>query len=140
MTDFPYLVYAEQCSAAIVTLKNGALASQGSLQGIYQISNPVNGKQSWISVSHAIWYNLAYDGWPIDSLEYIGEGFGQIFAYDNFGGLDDTNNQWYYMDGSDWVLAGVNDINITCTSKNTVEFFMTLHYSYEKSFKNSMSS
>ena len=48
---------------------------------------------------------------------------------------DDANNQWYYMDGSNWVSAGANDINITCTSKNTVEFFMTLHYTYEKSFK-----
>ena len=39
------------------------------------------------------------------------------------------------MNGSNWVSAGANDIDIICTSKNTVEFFMTLHYSYEKSFK-----
>ena len=98
-------------------MKNGALASQGSFQGIYQISDPINGKQSWTSNSHAIWYLLT-DKWLIGDLEKIGEDNAGIYAFDDYGGLDDANNQWTYWDGSNWISAGANDVNITCTSNN----------------------
>ena len=98
-------------------MKNDALASQGLLQGMYQISGLVNGKQSWISNSHAIWYSLEY-GWLIGDLDTIGENVCSIYANDDYGGLDDTNNQWKYWDGSNWILASANDIFINCTSKN----------------------
>ena len=116
MTDFLNLVYAEQCSTAIVTLKNGALASQGSRQGMYQISDPINGKPSWTSNSRAIWY-LFNGYWFIGDLENIGENYASIYTNDNDGGLDDTNNQWKYWDGSNWIPASTNDIFINCTSK-----------------------
>ena len=117
MNNFFYLVYAEQCSTAvIVTLKNGALASQGSLQGMYQISDPINGKQSWTLNPYAIWYSLEY-GWLIGNLDNIGENVCSIYANDDYGGLDDTNNQWNYWDGSNWIPASANDIFINCTSK-----------------------
>ena len=117
MTNFFHLVYAEQCSIAIVTLKNGALASQGSYQGMYQISDPINGKQSWTLDPYAIWYSLEW-GWLIGALHDIGENLASIYAFDDYGGLDDANNQWYYGVGSNWILAGANDVNITCTSNN----------------------
>ena len=97
-------------------MKNDALASQGLLQGMYQISGLVNGKQSWTSNSHAIWYSLDY-GWLIGNLDSIGENICSIYANDDYGGLDDTNNQWKYWDGSNWILASANDIFINCTSK-----------------------
>ena len=117
MTDFLNLDYAEQCSAAIVTLKNGALKFKGSLQGMYQISDLIDGKPSWTSVSNAIWYILEYDAWSIATLDYIGDSAAYMFAFDIYGGLDDTNNQWKYWDGSNWILASANDIFINCTSK-----------------------
>ena len=116
MTNFFHLVYAEQCSTAIVTLKNGALASQGSLQGMYQISDPINGKPSWTTDFHAIWYWQGY--WSIGYLSNIGTNTVGMFASDDYEGLDDDNNQWYYADGSNFISAGANDVNITCTSNN----------------------
>ena len=131
MTNFFRLVYAEQCSTAIVTLKNGALTSQGSYQGMYQISDPINGKPSWISVSNAIWYSLSF-GWLIGTLDAIGEDLCLIYAADDYGGLDDTNNQWNYYDGSNWVSATSNEININCTSKDLFAMHFCIkcdHYS-----------
>ena len=118
MTDFLNLDYAEQCSAAIVTLKNDVLASKGSLQGMYQISDPINGKPSWTTDFLAIWYWQGY--WNIGYLSNIGTSTVGMFASDVYEGLDDANNQWYYWDGSDydWILAGANDVNTTCTSNN----------------------
>ena len=84
-------------------MKNGALASQGSRQGMYQISDPINGKPSWTSNSRAIWYLLT-EIWFIGDLENIGEDFGSIYTNDNDGGLDDTNNNGEdsdYGDNSD---------------------------------------
>ena len=54
----------------------------------------------------------------LDGLDDIGTNTCEFYAYDNYGGLDDANNQWYYDDGSNWILAGANDVNITCTSNN----------------------
>ena len=108
---------AEQCSMVIVTLKNGALDSQRSMQGIYLISDQINGKPSWTSVLNAIWYSLSF-GWLIGPQYVIGEDLGFIYSADDYGGLDDTNNQWNYYDGSNWVSATPNEININCTSKN----------------------
>ena len=79
----------EQCSMVIVTLKNGALDSQRSMQGIYLISDQINGKPSWTSVSNAIWYSLSF-GWLIGPQYVIGEDLGFIYAADDYGGLDDT--------------------------------------------------
>ena len=97
-------------------MKNGALASHESLQGIYQISDLVNGQPSWTSNSHAIWYSLDSYSWLIGNLDGIGENYCYIYGHDNNnGGLD--NNQWNYWDGSAWIPASANDIFINCTSK-----------------------
>ena len=93
------------------------MAFVGLFQGMYHISDAINGKESWTSNSHAIWYSLEY-GWLIGDLDNIGENVCYIYANDDYGGLDDTNNQWNYHDGSSWIPASANDIFINCTSKN----------------------
>ena len=85
---------------------------------MYQIADPINGKQSWTLDPYAIWYSLEW-GWLIGELDDIGEDVCAFYAFDDYGGLDDTNNQWNYWDGSNWISAGANDVNITCTS-NTI--------------------
>ena len=106
---------AEQCSTVMVTMNNGALESQGSLQGMYQISDPVNGIQSWTSVSHAIWYSLDILAWMIATQNYIGGNICSIYTFADYDGLDDPNKLWQYWDGSNWITADANDINVTCT-------------------------
>ena len=109
--------YATQCPTINITLNNGALASVGQFQGLYQISNQTNGKPSWTLDPYAIWYSLEND-WLIGNLDDIGKGVCYIQAKDDYGGFDDANNRWYYWDGNNWILAGANDVNITCTSNN----------------------
>ena len=98
-------------------MKNDVLSHQGSIQGIYQISDPINGKQSWTSGSNAIWYGQGQ--WHIGSLDAIGTSLCGIYARDNYGGLDDDNNEWLYFNPDNgWTWAGVIDVSIDCTSKN----------------------
>ena len=128
MANSVYLDYDVHCSAVIVTLKNGALATYNSSQGIYQISdpfpfisNPLNARQTWTSDSYVIWYyskGTSPRRWTIGGK--AGSVPKAIFnAKDDFGGLDDDNNQWHYrvMDEWYWMAAGANDVNVTCTSK-----------------------
>ena len=101
----------------IVTLKNKVLSAQGIKQGMYQISHVINGKQSWISGSNAIWYE--HGDWTIGDLDDIGSSMSVIYAFDAYGGLDDDKNDWqYYNPGHGWMLANANDVSIKCTSKN----------------------
>ena len=112
-----YLDYAEQCSTVIVTLKNYVLSEQGNLKGIYQISDPINGKQSWISGLNAIWYQQG--NWQIGIPDEIGVSVGGIHASDDYGGLDDNNNEWsYWNTDTGWTGAGAIEVSIDCTSKN----------------------
>ena len=87
------------------------------MQGLYEISDPVNGKQSWTSGSHAIWYGQGK--WLIGPLDAIGTDICGILANDDYGTLDDDNNQWKYWNlGHGWMYTGANDVSIDCTSKN----------------------
>ena len=87
---------------------------------LYEISDPINGKPTWILGSQAIWYDSDYDKWRIGSLDSIGTNTCGITAKDDYEGLDDDNNVWKYYGGPDigWVWADENDISINCTSKN----------------------
>ena len=114
MTNSLNLDYSEQCPTAIISLNNGALESQGHLQGLYQI----NGTSIWTSVSNAIWYYSEYDIWLIGGKEHIGTTMCGFYAYDTNGGMHDANNEWNYYDGSNWTPAAANDIMINCTSNN----------------------
>lgn len=84
---------------------------------MYQISDPINGKQSWTLSPYAIWDN-GYKRWIIGNLHEIGQNVAFIYANDDYEGLDDDNNQWNYWDGSNWITAGANDVNITCISND----------------------
>ena len=56
-----------------VTLKNNALESQNSRQGIFKPSSTVNGRPSWTSASQAIWYMQNNNKkWHIGALDKIG--------------------------------------------------------------------
>ena len=111
-----YLDYAEQCSTVIVTLKNYVLSEQGNLKGIYQISDPINGKQSWISGLNAIWYQQG--DWQIGPTDDIGTTFCSMYASDVNGGLDDNDNKWVYWSNNGWDWVDGNEVSIDCTSKN----------------------
>ena len=98
-------------------MKNDVLSVHGHLQGLYQISDPIKGKQSWTSGSNAIWY--VQGKWQIGSLDNIGTFFGGIHAVNDYGRLDDDKNEWWYYDpGNGWFWAGANNVSIDCTSKN----------------------
>ena len=98
-------------------MKNDALSNQGFKQGIYQISQPINGKQSWTSGGNAIWYEQG--DWVIGDLEDIGTNICAMSAIDAYGGLDDDNNVWqYYNPEIGWAYPGENNVRIDCTSKN----------------------
>ena len=103
-----------------MTLKNGALNYWGLLQGLYAVSDPINGKPTWTLGSHAIWYDSDYNKWRIGFLDDIGTTTCAITAIDDYAGLDDNNNEWKYWAGSDngWIWADANDVVINCTSKD----------------------
>ena len=93
------------------------MSNEGYRQGIYQISDPINGKQSWTSGSNAIWYEQG--DWVIGDLEDIGTNICAMSAIDAYGGLDDDNNVWqYYNPEIGWTYPGENNVRIDCTSKN----------------------
>ena len=137
MANSVYLDYDVHCSAVIVTLKNGALATHNSSQGLYQISepfpyasNPLNARQTWtfnMASEHPYWTSDSYVIWYYHGSTRrwaIGGEAGSVsqaifYAFDDFGGLDDDNNQWHYRvyPGLHWMAAGANDVNVTCTSK-----------------------
>ena len=99
-------------------MKNGALSIYSYLQGIYFMSDDVNGKPSWIKgTSYAIWYNTDINFWLIAPLIYIGSSFASIAAKNEFEGLTDKRNDWRYWNGSSWINANSNDIDIQCKGK-----------------------
>ena len=82
------------------------------------MSDDVNGKTSWIKgTSYAIWYNADINFWLIASSEYIGSRYASIAAKNEFEGLTDKRNEWRYWNGSSWINANRNDIDIRCKGK-----------------------
>ena len=99
-------------------MKNGALVSLSFLQGIYFTSDNVNGKPSWIKGnSYAIWYNADINFWLIAPLGYLGGRLATIKAKNEFEGLSDKRNEWSYWNGSSWINANRNDIDVQCKGK-----------------------
>ena len=103
-------------------MANEVVPKQNGFQGTYQLYEKINGKLSWKSATHAIWYRPQSKRWIIGPIASIGEekavgiyAFGET-DYDcpqqvpnYFGG--------YWWDGSKWHLASSNDVNIQCTGK-----------------------
>ena len=101
-----------KCPIVLVTLKNDLLAALGSIQGTYELSLPVNGKQSWISTSKAIWYSSDYNAWLIGELVKLGSNYASVAVVGEYGEVDEISNDWMYVDGSNWIIANANDISV----------------------------
>ena len=107
------------CPSLFITLTNGPKTSHGTLEGSYKLSNIVNGRPSWtsISTSKGIWYSQESNLWMLGNLEDLGETMGYIYTINEYGGPDNITNVWNYWDGNSWVTAGSNDINFECKGR-----------------------
>jgi hypothetical protein len=97
-------------------LKNDALLNQQSKQGIYQRSEKINERTTWISSNnkYRLWYvgknwivtDVVVNGAYIQSHQ-IGQNFKCPF--------DVPGNAWFYGSGGEWILADFNDdISMEC--------------------------
>ena len=94
-----------------VTLKNNALESQNSRQGIFKPSSTVNGRPSWTSVSQAIWYVQSYKKWQIGVLGDIGTKSCGIISEEADELVDPQNIlSWKYFSGKWTYPDDKNDI------------------------------
>ena len=112
-----------ECQTIVVSLKNGALLHQSSMQGIYQRAGKFNGKTSWISSSNnlALWYVAAAKDWIIGSVDDLGANYGGITST-GFQGRSSCpynvpNDAWQYANNG-WVIADANDVSIECLTGN----------------------
>ena len=84
--------------------------------GEYEISIMPNGESSWINGDYAIWQNSGF--WLIGDLEYIGELTCLMYAFNDFSGLTDDENEWFYWNGNNWTSpTNQSDVQITCVNK-----------------------
>ena len=97
--------------AVLIELENGAKDHQGCRAGIYQRSSDVNGKPSYIMGRQAIWYHPDSNHWSVGNINDLGSKCSGIFTKNDFGGLTDERNVWYYLNGT-WKTAETNDIII----------------------------
>ena len=74
------------------------LAINEIYQGIYQISETVNGQPSWKKDNTAIWYTEV-NTWDIGPVQYIGSLMSRMYTIPISGGLTDELNDWKYYDG-----------------------------------------
>ena len=105
-----------ECQTISISLKNDVLVNQVSRQGIYQKSEKINGRTTWISSNNK--YRLWYYGktWVITDVVVNG---GYITSNDighNFNcPFDVPSNAWLYgSGGGEWLLADSNDIIVEC--------------------------
>ena len=96
------------------------LNDKGFLNGSYEISYEVNGKPSYVKDDRAIWYVPSSNIWVISNLEVIGQDLAYIYAYDDFSGLTDTNNEWLHYFEGNWIPSSPNIINVTCKNLGTL--------------------
>ena len=109
-------------------MKNDALKLQSYLSGTYLLSNPVNGKSSWLlynpkkGYEYAIWYVPEYNDWAIGPLGNKGTNIRALTSFGGQGSQDllyvpkDKWNVWNNQAQS-WVLVGADDIEIQCKGK-----------------------
>ena len=86
------------------------------MEGTYQLSTEVNGKESWTTSSNAIWYAPEYKLWGIGNLANKGKNVRFIssrFVYD----LDQPYDveYWYYSRSGSWIKNGsATDVTVKC--------------------------
>ena len=112
-----------ECQTIVISLKNGALLHQSSMQGIYQRAGKVNGKTSWISSSNnALWYNPASYDWMIGYVDNLGANLGSIASTGSQGRsscpYNVPNDEWQYVVDGSWIIADANDVSIECLTGN----------------------
>ena len=96
------------------------LANYEIYQGIYEISETINGQPSWIKDNRAIWYTEA-NSWVIGGLQYIGSLTCRMYTYPSSGGLTDELNDWKYYDGQGNSLRSIG--NKIHTGRNCFHLF-----------------
>ena len=75
----------------------------------------VNGKESWTDTQelYAIWYVPSNNRWIIGAVDYVGKDFGNFYALDQYSGLTDSKNKWYFKDlDGQWHLPNPFDITV----------------------------
>ena len=82
------------------------LAINEIYQGIYQISETVNGQPSWKKDNRAIWYTEV-NTWDIGPVQYIGSLMSRMYTIPTSGGLTDELNDWKYYDGQGTLLRSI---------------------------------
>ena len=98
-------------------MKNDILVHQGTFEGTYELSTPVNGHPSWISSTNAIWSDPEYpDWWLIGKLDDIGQIAGGIIATGMFLGQTKTY-EWRYWKGSELKTPAEDDIMVECIAR-----------------------
>ena len=106
MTSAPNDTSVQCCQTVIVSLKNNVLAINEIYQGIYQISETVNGQPSWKKDDRAIWYTEV-NSWDIGPVQYIGSLMSRMYTIPTSGGLTDELNDWMYYDGQGNLLRSI---------------------------------
>ena len=127
-----------QCGSFRVKLKNNAATIQGTRQGTFQLSSPVNGRPSWTSESQAIWYVPIYKEWAIGHLDDIGGTIRGITS-DRYNEVDDRVDDprvilsWQYWNGDEFVPPDEkNDIIVECIEGKWKMIFLFLFVKYIK--------
>ena len=97
-------------------MKDGVLNEGVSVEGTYKLSAEVNGKESWITSSTAIWYRPEYKDWMIGNLADRGTQSAYIvsrFVYELERPYD--VEYWNYYQFGGWVTNGsATDVIVKC--------------------------
>ena len=101
--------------------------------GSYEESSDfINGKRSWIDqvFGKAIW--IKNNVWIIGLIGHIGTNKATFYAHNEFSGLSDSKNQWYYKDDGQWILPeDPNDIRIEITYSETDSSNAALYFEFQ---------
>ena len=107
-------------------MKNFAYIWHGSIKGEYEIRGTFNGKPSWISNDHAIWWIPERSYWGIGSLDSLGSDIRALTGVpsdkNDFGWPYDQKYTWYYLNNTAHIKAGANDIKVHCKAKGNTFF------------------
>ena len=114
------------CDKIVLKLFDSAFSSQGSRAGLYEETNPVNGKQTWISDNgNAIWWISSSGKWVIGTASAIGSNVGGLFS-------DDPSNpdsscpqkvkKWKVWNGDAFIQVDSKEVSFGCPElKGTLE-------------------
>ena len=114
------------CKTLHLSLKNGAESAQGFREGYYDYYQITNGKPSWVSDNHAIWYLPDYFDWAIGARNKIGGNWAGIQSIGDQGRNKHPenvpNNVWVYAKNGQWQWSQMNneDISVTCLGNSEV--------------------